>query len=209
MSTTHKDEVDYPWTYSDVQGYNYPLLKVLRFTNPGFAMFVDPQGQVLVLDQSRITVREGDKVKVRAAEQLDRCILIKELEQKGLGTCDMYTDVVVFHCKHRLEYNGPPRSLPPALDCFREDFIEEEFYEFQGAETDAKKFDACMDMIYVILGYCYLRGWPVPEGWSRVQRANMDKVRAKGSEYESERSNEYDVVKPRGWTAPDLTDLVK
>jgi predicted HAD superfamily Cof-like phosphohydrolase len=44
------------------------------------------------------------------------------------------------------------------------------------------------------------------EGWNRVHAANMQKV--KGTQEISKRNSPYDVVKPKDWTPPDLSDLV-
>lgn len=71
-----------------------------------------------------------------------------------------------------------------------------------------KQFDALVDLVYVALGTSYEHGFDFDEGWRRVQAANMKKVLAKSAD-ESKRGFRFDVVKPKGWKPPDLSDLVK
>lgn len=138
--------------------------------------------------------------------------------QFNLTSPDFLADIQEFHEHFNLAYDGPPRDLRhaypgtdlgPKLQEFRRKFITEEFVEFLRAEAKedaAEEFDACLDMIYVILGYCYLRGWPVAHGWDRVHAANMTKVRV-APDHPQARSA-WDVRKPAGFVPPNLSDLV-
>tara|TARA_Y100000389_G_C17281505_1_gene423207 strand:+ start:265 stop:654 length:390 start_codon:yes stop_codon:yes gene_type:complete len=114
----------------------------------------------------------------------------------------LVSDIKDFHEKFGLEYTGDPRVLPADLRLFRIKFIDEELLEYASSKTLADEFDALIDMVYVILGTAHMQGLDFQAGWDRVHEANMKKVR--GS---SARSLSYDVIKPAGWTAPDLTDL--
>jgi len=67
--------------------------------------------------------------------------------------------------------------------------------------------DALVDLTYVVLGTAYLHGFDFNEAFRRVHEANMKKVRAE-AKTDSKRGTAYDVVKPEGWTPPDLGDLV-
>jgi len=51
-----------------------------------------------------------------------------------------------------------------------------------------------------------IRGWNFDAGWNRVHAANISKVRA--VDKSGKRKSTWDVVKPEGWVAPDLSDLV-
>ena len=75
------------------------------------------------------------------------------------------------------------RSFPERIHRSRESVWEVAFRAWAGAQ---------------ILGYDF------DEAWRRVHAANMKKVRAP-----SARSGSHDVVKPPGWTAPNLADLVR
>jgi len=197
-----------------------------------------------------------------------------------------YNDVVDFHEKFGLTYNGIVRVLPPDLAEFRSGFIFEELGERIDARSNrdlAGQLDALVDVVYVVLGSLYLhglpprpssmmplhvpdaiwtrawryvprelteeeeaevhaallepahryhmaasnpvlvetcreslheiafraiavarlQGFPFDEAWTRVHAANMKKQRGEGK-----RGGSYDVVKPPGWTPPDLEDLV-
>lgn len=111
-------------------------------------------------------------------------------------------DIVEFHDKFGLLYYDLPRELPEDLRDFRINFMKEELTEYINAKTKEDMLDALVDLCYVALGTAQLHGFNFNEAWKRVHAANMAKVRAP-----SERS-EYDIVKPEGWTPPDLSDLV-
>lgn len=147
---------------------------------------------------------------------------------------DVFDDIAQFHEKFGLEYNDDPRNLEPALQAFREKFILEEFAEFQRAVSDEhailqnaylnfaepeapllneelvrareQQLDAVVDLIYVLLGYAYLRGWYVPEAWRRVHEKNMLKERV--APHDPKARSVWDVVKPAGWKPAELKDLV-
>ena len=111
---------------------------------------------------------------------------------------------------------------------FRFNFMHEELSEYQEVQEKLTEkiedddhggitkylelqLDALCDLTYVVLGTAYLQFGPsiFKEAWRRVHRANMAKVRASsGEDDRSKRSSSFDVVKPKGWEAPDHTDLV-
>lgn len=73
----------------------------------------------------------------------------------------------------------------------------------------AELFDGLIDLVYVAYGTAHFMGYPWRKGWRLVQRANMAKVRAKADASNSLRGHALDVVKPEGWTAPDIKGLLK
>lgn len=139
----------------------------------------------------------------------------------------LFADIAAFHEKFSLEYGGPPRVLPEELALFRIGFMAEELGEYcldRPADIDNlvqqfkgwcvpeeipldKQLDALVDLVYVALGTAYLQGFNFNEAWRRVHEANMKKVRALQA-VDSARGSIYDVIKPDGWQAPDLSDLV-
>ena len=126
------------------------------------------------------------------------------------STFDPVSDMAEFHEKFGLTYRGRPRPLPEEMGDFREEFMCEELSEYALAKVDnnlEKQFDALIDLVYVALGTAYLHGFDFKEGWRRVHEANMKKVRAQRAS-DSLRGSTFDVVKPAGWTPPDLSDLV-
>lgn len=141
---------------------------------------------------------------------------------------DLFKDIQNFHEKFELVFDGKPRVLPEDLAKFRIGFLMEELGEYcldnevaqRFFTTELKKYtapqnipldkqlDALVDLVYVALGTAYLQGFDFNEAWRRVHEANMKKVRALRV-IDSKRGSTYDVVKPEGWQAPDLSDLVR
>lgn len=87
--------------------------------------------------------------------------------------------------------------------------IVEEYKEFLEAiiaNDDVEQLDACMDMIWVILGFCKMKGFNVDGAWAEVARSNLAKIdSATGKVIKNEAGK---VMKPEGWTPPDLKPYV-
>lgn len=188
---------EYIFEYRDAQEIKYDRLRFIQQSqNRAFGIFQQYGSANLVeLELARVTLNEvGESMSAEA-----------RLIRAAGGVVDMWNDVVRFHQHYKIDYDGPPRVLDPGLEKFRRDFMREEHKEFDDATNDALRFDACLDLIYVVLGYCRLRGWNVPEGWRRVHRANMLK---KLAEQQDPKRHGMDVIKPPGWVAPNHDDLV-
>lgn len=128
----------------------------------------------------------------------------------ALAPDEMMRDVVAFHEKFGINYDGPPRELPHDIATFRMQFLDEELREYMDAVAShdlEKQFDALIDLVYVALGTAHLQGFQFRRGWKRVQQANMAKVRA-NSENKSTRHATFDIVKPPCWVPPTLKDLL-
>jgi predicted HAD superfamily Cof-like phosphohydrolase len=145
-----------------------------------------------------------------------------------------FHDVLAFHEKFGIGYDGPPRNLPGSipveailhlkrfvhlcrlrgpenLRAFRAGFMGEEVLEWCEAEETgnvAAAFDALIDGVYVHHGTAVFAGFPFNLGWERVHAANMQKTRAPATG-SAKRGSAHDVVKPAGWVAPTLDDLVR
>lgn len=128
----------------------------------------------------------------------------------------MMDDVVAFGTKFGIPLNDEPSMIDPLLLLQRVGLIREEIVELRGAADqlviqptakDAEDFlDASVDAVYAILATCAAFGFDFDEAWRRVHAANMAKERA--SNADNKRGSQYDVVKPKGWCPPDLSDLV-
>lgn len=115
----------------------------------------------------------------------------------------MYNDVVKF-----IEACEQPRSENNA-DLYAR-LIDEEYKEFVYADDDAddvERLDACMDMIWVILGYCYMKGYNVEGAWNEVARSNLDKINPDTGKVLKRQDGK--VLKPEGWTPPQLEQFTK
>ena len=88
--------------------------------------------------------------------------------------------------------------------------INEEYNEFIEAyqkNDDVEQLDACMDMIWVILGYCYMKNFNVYGAWEEVARSNLSKIDKKTGKVIKREDGK--VLKPEGWTPPDLKSFIK
>ena len=69
------------------------------------------------------------------------------------------------------------------------------------------QLDALVDQLYIIYGTAYLQGFDIDAAFQKVHEANMKKIRTEREE-DSKRGSKFDVVKPEGWTPPDLTEFL-
>jgi predicted HAD superfamily Cof-like phosphohydrolase len=122
------------------------------------------------------------------------------MEQK---MSNMYFDVATFitACdQERTEANA---------ELYKDLIIEEwaEFWDAVDATDDVEELDACMDMIWVILGYCHMRGWDVNGAWHEVARSNLDKIDNKTGKVIKNEAGK--VMKPDGWRGPALAKFAR
>jgi predicted HAD superfamily Cof-like phosphohydrolase len=87
--------------------------------------------------------------------------------------------------------------------------IKEEFEELMTANRDndeIERLDACMDLIWVVLGYCISKGYDVKGAWNEVALTNLRKIdKVTGKVIKNEAGK---VMKPEGWKPPDLSKFV-
>lgn len=118
----------------------------------------------------------------------------------------MSADIVEFHLKFGLTKPERPQMLTEHLKEFRAKFLQEELDELRKAFAEDSlpdALDALVDLVYVAIGTAYLMNLPFDSAWDAVHAANMKKVRAERAG-DSKRGSTFDVVKPPGWTAPDM-----
>lgn len=129
----------------------------------------------------------------------------------GLTLPQLVRDVRTFNERFGLPRPAKSTDLDDKLSDFRYNFMVEELEEYNlanCADDRESQLDALVDLVYVAIGTAVMAGWDFEEAWRRVHAANMKKVPAKSAD-ESKRGHALDVVKPVGWVAPDLSDLVK
>jgi predicted HAD superfamily Cof-like phosphohydrolase len=88
--------------------------------------------------------------------------------------------------------------------------INEEYWEFQEGlknHDDVEQLDACMDMIWVILGYCKMKGFNVYGAWNEVARSNLAKIDIQTLKVIKNEAGK--VMKPEGWKPPQLDNFIK
>ena len=124
---------------------------------------------------------------------------------------DLIKDIDQFHKKFGFEKNekvGIPDNNE--LVNFRTSFLMEELAEYTQAITKkdaAGALDALVDIVYIALGTAWLFNLPFEKAWNEVQKANMSKIRAKSKS--KKRGTSFDVIKPKGWEAPNIERIVE
>jgi predicted HAD superfamily Cof-like phosphohydrolase len=124
---------------------------------------------------------------------------------------DLMQMVVEFHQKFGLEPTDGPNFPELEILILKNFHLQEELNEIKKASMDndlEEYFDGLIDLVYVALGAAYLANLPFEQGFLRVHQANMTKIRALRQE-DSKRGSTYDIVKPAGFVAPTLTDLIR
>ena len=115
----------------------------------------------------------------------------------------MYSDVKTFIEACEQEKNEKNAELYQKL--IREEFDEFVRDYFSGDEVG--QLDGCMDMIWVILGYCHMKGFDVAGAWAEVARSNLAKIDPETGKVIKRKDGK--VLKPEGWTPPNLQPFVK
>lgn len=151
---------------------------------------------------------------------------------------NMLKDIADFHQKFGQGYIGKIRELPRTYARFRHQFMVEEADEWLQAQEAINDnldhmqnsevieshdkaelthqfhlaLDSVVDQLYILLGSAYAQGFTakqIEEAWKRVHAANMNKIKADQENPSMRGYAAYDIVKPKGWTAPNLCDLVE
>jgi predicted HAD superfamily Cof-like phosphohydrolase len=123
----------------------------------------------------------------------------------------IFEDVKEFHTEFKIPAVKPPFQLNYKALSFRIKFLWEEMEELETAideQNICDQIDALIDLIYVAAGTLDLMGVDGQRHFSLVHRANMKKVRAQKAG-DSKRMSSFDVIKPKGWLAPDHSVLWK
>ena len=91
---------------------------------------------------------------------------------------------------------------------FRICAMQEELDEYKEAETKEDQLDALVDLVVFAMGTAERQGMleVFDEAFKRVILANCKKEIGQN---QKRGSFQLDLVKPEGWTAPDLSDLVQ
>ena len=117
----------------------------------------------------------------------------------------MFKSVGVFRDKMKLPMSNNPHLLSPEETSYFARFIMEELSEYLRANEEQNLIGAAgaiVDLVYVALGAAHAMGLPFEELFEVVHKANLKKEPA--NEFcRSIRGNQYDVIKPVGWEAPE------
>lgn len=90
------------------------------------------------------------------------------------------------------------------------DLMEEEWKELKAAllmEDRVEQLDALLDFIVVTIGAIHSAGFNGEGGWKEVMRTNFEKIDKDTGKVRKREDGK--VLKPVGWTAPNLEPFVK
>ena len=90
------------------------------------------------------------------------------------------------------------------------DLIAEEFAELNGAVLAGdrvEQLDALLDILVVTIGAIHSMGADGEGGWKEVMRTNFAKIDRETGKVRKREDGK--VLKPLGWTPPDLKSYVK
>ena len=90
------------------------------------------------------------------------------------------------------------------------DLMEEEWKELQVAldsNDRVEQLDALLDFIVVTIGAIHSGGFEGEEGWREVMATNLAKIDKETGKVRKREDGK--VLKPVGWTPPDLKPYVK
>jgi predicted HAD superfamily Cof-like phosphohydrolase len=101
-------------------------------------------------------------------------------------------------------------SLNPAQFEMYKNLIEEEFNELVTAENDndpVEQLDALIDILVVTIGAIHSMGANAEGAWKEVMRTNFAKIDHETGKVRKREDGK--VLKPVGWTAPNLKSFIK
>lgn len=113
-------------------------------------------------------------------------------QEKFMKACDQSVD----------KYNEKQYKLYCEL-------IAEEFTELNSAITQqdrVEQLDALIDILVVTIGAIHSGGFDAEGAWKEVMRSNFAKI---GDDGKVRKREDGKVLKPTGWTAPELAPFVK
>lgn len=120
----------------------------------------------------------------------------------------MFEMVKDFHVAFGQRVSDSPELPDEAERILRMKLLIEEFEEYLAAENDddiVEVADALADLIYIACGTAVSYGIPLDEIYNEVHRSNMAKL----VDGKVLKNNLGKVVKPEGWTPPDVEGILK
>jgi predicted HAD superfamily Cof-like phosphohydrolase len=85
--------------------------------------------------------------------------------------------------------------------------IEEEFRELQEAHDMEAELDALIDILVVTIGAIHSAGFDAEGAWKEVMSTNFAKIDRESGKVRKREDGK--VLKPVGWTAPNLVPFLK
>lgn len=119
----------------------------------------------------------------------------------------MFEMVQDFHTAFGQRVGRRPQLPDMNERSLRMKLLQEEFREYTEAEGDdnlVEVADALADLIYIACGTAVSYGIPLDEIYQEVHRSNMAKL----VDGKVLRRDDGKVIKPEGWTAPDIAAIL-
>ena len=85
--------------------------------------------------------------------------------------------------------------------------IEEEFNELKAADNQVEELDALIDILVVTIGAIHSMGADGEGAWREVMRTNFAKIDPTTGKVRKREDGK--VLKPEGWTPPNLKPFVQ
>jgi hypothetical protein len=88
--------------------------------------------------------------------------------------------------------------------------IEEEYKELKEAVNNhdqLESLDALIDILVVTIGAIHSAGWDAEGAWKEVMQTNFAKIDSETGKVRKREDGK--VLKPLGWTAPELKQFIK
>ena len=121
---------------------------------------------------------------------------------------NFYTDVKDFHIAFGQRVGDKPELPDTKERTLRMKLLAEEMYEYTVAENEndlVEVADALADIIYIACGTAVAYGIPLDKVFAEVHRSNMAKLVDGKPLYREDGK----VMKPEGWTPPDVEGVLK
>jgi predicted HAD superfamily Cof-like phosphohydrolase len=121
---------------------------------------------------------------------------------------NMYRDVKDFHIAFGQRVSHKPELPDEDERHLRKTLLQEEFNEYVQAERDddiVEIADALADIIYIACGTAVSYGIPLDKVFNEVHRSNMAKLVDGKPIYRDDGK----VLKPEGWTPPDIERILE
>ena len=106
------------------------------------------------------------------------------------------------------------RACDQTVEGFNQDqfnmyksLIEEEFRELQEAHDMEAELDALIDILVVTIGAIHSAGFDGESAWKEVMSTNFAKIDRETGKVRKREDGK--VLKPVGWTAPNLVPFLK
>ena len=112
---------------------------------------------------------------------------------------NQFKQVTEFHKKYQLEVNPNNVQLQHARITHMQEELNEYMYSVNINDREGQ-LDALIDLVYVAMGTAYFEGFDFDAAFQEVHRCNMKKIR------KSTDRSKWDVVKPEGWTPPNIKE---